>query len=349
MPGKHASLDAMNHHSDRIRFSPWPPGWYYLCRGRDLRPGPIGADFGRLMVVGFRNGAGTVSVLDGRCSHMGAYLKRGRVIDGKLLCPLHGWEYGGDGRCTHIPATNTIPPFACQTVYPSVEIGSHVLFFNAPTGCYPMPFFEGKSPEELLAARPFDLIGETPWYMIGANAFDAQHFRNAHDRTLVSDPIVDCPAPHARRIVATYQVTGDTIHDRLTRRFGGPEVRMAVTVWSGSLILVTASFRRATSYGMVFVRPLGPNRTFMRTIVWIQRGTGAVSRAVIDPLNAWIRRIFIREFMNQDAKRANGAAYRPATMIDADSEIRQYFQWLAKVAPASGMNDALDFPGKELL
>ena len=342
MSPKQEPLDATEHHLDRSLFSQWPPGWYYLCHGRDLHPGPLGADFGHSMVVGFRNGDGNVSVLDGRCSHMGAYLRRGSVVNGKLLCPLHGWEYGGDGRCTHIPAAMSIPPFACQTVYPSAEMGGHVVFFRAPTASYAMPFFEGKSPDDLLAAKPFDIVGQTPWYMIGANAFDAQHFRNAHDRTLVGDPIVDCPSQFARRIVATYQVSGDSMHDSLTRRFGGPEVRMAVTVWSGSLILVTARFRRTTSYGMVFVQPVAPNRTFMRTIVWVQRGTGAMTRAMIDPLNAWIRRIFIRRFMNQDATRAHGAAYRPATMIDADSEMRQYFQWLAKVAPASGMNDGLD-------
>ena len=330
------SIDAPDHHRDRIPFSPWPPGWYYLCRSRDLRPGPIGVELGRLRLVAFRNNDdGVVSVLDGRCSHMGTWLDRGTVHKGKIRCPLHGWEYASDGQCTHIPASQKLPPFACQTVYPSIEIRGHVLVFNAPGARFPMPFFEGRSPDDLVPAEPFDFIGAVPWYMIGANAFDVQHFHNAHDRKLLSAPCIDCPAPFARRIVAAYEVTGNSIRDALTRKFAGPQVRMSITVWAGSLILVTASFRRTTSYGMVLVRPLGPCRTLMRTIVWVQRGASAFSRAVFDPINTWIRRHFIREFLKQDAVRANGAGYHPTTLIDADSEMLQYFNWLAKISPAS--------------
>jgi len=31
-------------------------------------------------------------------------LHLGEVKDGALACPYHGWRYGGDGRCVHIPS-----------------------------------------------------------------------------------------------------------------------------------------------------------------------------------------------------------------------------------------------------
>src|SRR5262249_29323011 len=37
------------------------------------------------------------------CVHRGTALSLGRVEAGALVCPYHGWRYGGDGACTAIP------------------------------------------------------------------------------------------------------------------------------------------------------------------------------------------------------------------------------------------------------
>jgi hypothetical protein len=229
----------------------------------------------------------------------------------------------------HVPATPDVPPFACQVAYPTAEMGGNVLFCNAPVAPFPMPFYENRAPDDLLAAEPFEMAAPMPWYMAGANAFDEQHFRVAHDRTLVGSPTVDTPAPFARRISADYDVTGASVRDRLTRRFSGPRVRMSATVWGGTVVLVTAQFRRTTSYGMVFVRPAGAGRSHLTTIVWVPRRRGGAARALLDPIDAGVRRRFIRAFMDDDAVRAHGIGYNPATLIDADRELRDYFSWLA--------------------
>lgn len=38
------------------------------------------------------------------CPHRSARLSDGRVVDGALECPYHGWQFGADGGCTFIPA-----------------------------------------------------------------------------------------------------------------------------------------------------------------------------------------------------------------------------------------------------
>jgi hypothetical protein len=168
--------------------------------------------------------------------------------------------------------------------------------------------------------------------MVGANAFDLQHFRIAHDRTLRDAPVIDSPSPFARRITATYDVTGTGWRDELTRRFSGPRVRMSITVWGGTNILVTAAFARTTSYGMVFVRALSEARTHLRTIVWVPRRHGGIARTLIDPIDAFVRRRFIRAFMADDAARSDGVRYNPATLIEADRELARYFDWLIGIS-----------------
>jgi hypothetical protein len=106
---------------------------------------------------------------------------------------------------------------------------------------------------------------------------------------------------------------------------------MSITVWAGTNILVTATFARTTSYGMVFVRPITEQRTHLRAIVWVPRRRAALARAILDPLDAFLRRRFIRAFMADDAARSTGVRYNPATLIDADRTMAQYMDWLASV------------------
>jgi phenylpropionate dioxygenase-like ring-hydroxylating dioxygenase large terminal subunit len=292
----------------------------------------VGYTLGEKRFVAFRDSSGKAVVLDARCSHMRADLSRGCVRDGVLHCPLHDWRYAADGRCVRIPASETIPPFARQTAYPTAEIGGQVVFFNATVADYSMPFFDGQSPEDLYPAPLFEIELGCPWYLVGANGFDVQHFRIAHDRTLKDMPAIDQPAPFAQRMVATYDVTGDGFRDALTRCFAGGEVRMSVTSWAGVNILATATFARTRTHGMVFVRPLAEERTLLQTIVWVPRRFSVLGRNLIDPLAARIRRRFIRAFLHDDAVRAGGARYNPATLLpDADREMKHYLDWLARL------------------
>jgi hypothetical protein len=203
-----------------------------------------------------------------------------------------------------------------------------VFVASDPRPPFDCPFFAGVSPDDLVPARPFVMEVGLPWHMVAANGFDLQHFRAAHDRTLLNEPIIEQPSPFSRTIRATFAVSGSGWRDRLTRAFSGPQVTMSVTSWSGTMILVTARFRRTTSYGMVCVTPLTADRSRLTTIVWVPRSRGALGRALFDPVDAAVRRSFIRAFMRSDQGRSEGTRYTPGTLIDADAALRDYFTWL---------------------
>jgi nitrite reductase/ring-hydroxylating ferredoxin subunit len=304
-----------------------PRGWYYFCRSDQLRPGPAHCDLGTARYAAFRDTDGRIVVLDARCSHMGADLSHGCVVNGGLRCPLHAWEYAADGLCRHIPAGGPVPALARQAVFPSAEVGGHVFFHNAPAARFPMPFFPGKDPAQLLPAEPFDLVIKAPWYMVGVNAFDQQHFRVAHDRTLLDTPQLSSPSPYAQAISANYAVAGQTLRDRFIRMFSGSTVRMSVTIWAGTLVFVEAKFQRTTSYGLVCIFPLTDESAMMRTIVWVER-RGGLFGGIIDLADAWLRRRFIRAFLREDAIRSDGVRYNPATAIEADRGVVSYMAWL---------------------
>jgi phenylpropionate dioxygenase-like ring-hydroxylating dioxygenase large terminal subunit len=271
---------------------------------------------------------------------MGADLANGAIVGDAIQCSFHNWEFGPDGRCVRIPAQKEIPPQARQTCYPTVERHGFVFIFLAERPSFPLPFFADCDPNDFRPAPLFRIILDCPWYLVGANGFDLQHLHAAHERVLVRPLVGDCPAPFARRSVGTSRVAGDSLQDRLTRMLTGDTVTMTVTDWCGNLIFVTAQFRRSCSYGMVATEPLGPNKVLVTNVVFVPRSKGLVARALLDPIHARIRRLFIKAFLKDDARRLEGMRYDPKNLIECDRFLCDYFVWLA--ATSNGVPGRLD-------
>lgn len=318
-------------------FAEAPASWYYLGSVAELARGPLRFELpGGKTYVGYRTESGKFAVLSAKCSHMGADLANGCVRGERIACPLHGWEYATDGKCLRIPVAEkeAAPSFARQASYPVVEQGGQIFFFNELSPRFPPPFFDSVGPAEIRAAPAFEMHDEVPWYFIGANAFDVQHFRNAHDRVLLDEPVVDAPHPFARRVILRLGVAGSSLSDRFTRWLAGPELTMTVTIWGGTLIFVSAKFRRTTTYGLMTVRPLEHNATHARVVVWVRRSAGPVGRLLLDRGNAWLRRHFIRKFLHSDLGRMSGVRYSPGRLIEADKYFRDYMEWLRQLHPS---------------
>lgn len=128
--------------------------WHPVARSADVadRPHPVrllGVD-----VVLWRSPDG-LRAFEDRCAHRGVRLSLGKVTDGRLACPYHGWEYQADGVCVRYPAHERQKPsprarattFRAQERYglvwaclgepahdippfPEIDVGTHHLFFG---------------------------------------------------------------------------------------------------------------------------------------------------------------------------------------------------------------------------
>jgi aminopyrrolnitrin oxygenase len=314
------------------QFPAFAAAWYVFCSAHELKRGPISRDVVGRRLVAFLTRSGRIGALDAHCAHFGADLGRGRVIGEVLQCPFHHWEYQPNGVCTQIPAGAAIPAGARQMNYPAVERHGLVFFFNGPEPLYPLPFFAACDPHEFRAARPFETVLECPWYLVGANHFDLQHFLAAHDRRLLGEPFISCPGPFTRQARGDFLVAGRGVQDRFTRWSCGPHVTMEITDWSGTLMFTTARFRRACSYGMTAVEPLGRDRTLVRVVVFVRRSRRLLGRVLLDPGRLWIRRLFIKRFLEADRALLQGIRYSPNGLTSVDAELAAYLRWLASVA-----------------
>ncbi|MBE3640049.1 Rieske (2Fe-2S) protein [Mangrovicoccus algicola] len=82
-----------------------------VALSRDLPPGGVKRVFARGRELALWRGAsGQVAAWDNRCPHRGMRLSHGFVRGDRLACLYHGWQYGTDGTCAHIPAHPELCP-----------------------------------------------------------------------------------------------------------------------------------------------------------------------------------------------------------------------------------------------
>lgn len=83
--------------------------WLVVCTTKELKRQPIARTVLGVPLVIFRDGSSVHAVLD-RCSHRNAPLSAGRIHDGCIQCPYHGWRFNGKGHCVQRPGILDTPP-----------------------------------------------------------------------------------------------------------------------------------------------------------------------------------------------------------------------------------------------
>ncbi|WP_415264050.1 Rieske 2Fe-2S domain-containing protein [Pseudomonas serbica] len=80
-----------------------------MALSHELRNVPLASQVHHMPLVLFRAEDGRPAALPDRCPHRFAPLSAGKVRNGQIECPYHGWRFAADGRCTRVPGTNLAP------------------------------------------------------------------------------------------------------------------------------------------------------------------------------------------------------------------------------------------------
>lgn len=114
--------------------------WYIAMLSKDLGKKPIEIElFGRPLVA-WRDQKGHPAIMELYCSHLGASLAMGKVVDGCIQCPFHHWRYDGSGQCVSAPEVDHIPPKARQANYATIErYGCIWVWYGSETPLFPLP------------------------------------------------------------------------------------------------------------------------------------------------------------------------------------------------------------------
>ena len=96
-------------------------GWVLLAQRIEIPEGEgLARTIGETELALFREGE-QVSCLQDFCPHRGAGISDGRIVDGHVICPWHGWKYAlENGHCS------TLPGSASAICYESRVVGEGV-------------------------------------------------------------------------------------------------------------------------------------------------------------------------------------------------------------------------------
>lgn len=141
----------------------------------------------------FRDGGGRPGLVEPRCCHRGTSLYYGRVEDGGIRCPYHGWLFAVDGACLDQPCepdrgrnrTSYRQPW-----YPVQDYNGLVFAYMGPADRQPVfpryDIFEGlRDDEEIVIIDHFAFGGPTVapcnWFQTHENAMDPYHVFILHN------------------------------------------------------------------------------------------------------------------------------------------------------------------------
>ncbi|MPZ13685.1 MAG: Rieske 2Fe-2S domain-containing protein [Chloroflexi bacterium] len=174
------------------RTGPGTPGgdwfrryWQPIAMSNDINPDgqPKGIRILSEDLVLFRDDQGRPGLVGLHCSHRLTSLAYGRVEDGGIRCPFHGWLYDVEGRCLDQPAEpegSTFKDRVKHLAYPCQELGGLIFTYMGPPDQQPLlPRYEVLVRE--------DGTRWQSWYTIDSNylqnvegALDTVHFAYLH-------------------------------------------------------------------------------------------------------------------------------------------------------------------------
>lgn len=174
---------------DGKRTAAFARAWFPVARDVDLASAVLATLLGTRLVV-FRTGSGETVVLRNRCPHRGGALHLGQVTGDGIQCPYHGWRFGADGSCTHIPAN---PPGALIPKNATAESYPVVLRYGLVWTCLGVPLTPAPYLPELEALEMTYLAGEPVDVAAGIvaaaeNFRDVAHFPFVHRGTMGEVP-----------------------------------------------------------------------------------------------------------------------------------------------------------------
>ncbi len=107
--------------------------WFVLAHSKDIHSGkPTAIKVLNKDLVAYRDGKAIV-VFDDECPHRRAPLSKGKVKDGCITCPYHGWKFNKDGVCTNIPGLINQKKLNTQlSSYQTFE-ANNIVFINFST------------------------------------------------------------------------------------------------------------------------------------------------------------------------------------------------------------------------
>jgi nitrite reductase/ring-hydroxylating ferredoxin subunit len=306
-----------------------PSGWYVVGYSDELAAGELRRlhYLGREWVA-LRGADGALAVLDAYCPHLGAHFGHGgRVEDGTLRCPFHGWRFDARGACVEIPYATRIPPLARAERCEALERNGMLFVWYDAAGR--APFFdvpelpEWHDPAFTKRWLRYEWTLATHPQEMAENGVDWQHFPVVHFMEAPRDTRTrfEGPAYHWS-IDSGKEHTLQALHERFELSGENWGIGYSITRQKGAFRTVVATGMTPVDHGTVAVK-LGV----------IARRDGRDAAELEQRLRTYMEEHAV--VARQDFHIWENKRYRPAPLLcEEDGPIAEYRRWARQFYPA---------------
>jgi phenylpropionate dioxygenase-like ring-hydroxylating dioxygenase large terminal subunit len=165
--------------------------WHPVAASAEVAAGPVAARLLERELVLWRGADGAIEAWADRCPHRGTRLSLGRVVDGRLECAYHGWQFGAGGACRAVPALPDFPPgpgHAAEAFEASEAYG--MVWVRLEQSGSRLPEIAG-APHRQVVSGPHDVATSAP--RVVENFLDMSHFPFVHEGSLGDRGHVEVP------------------------------------------------------------------------------------------------------------------------------------------------------------
>ncbi len=318
-------------------FINYPQAWYPLMKSNQLRKKNSLAikAFEKDWLL-YRDENNQVALISRYCCHMGVDLINGKIVNGCIECPLHGWHFDKNGQCCLIPALvkkesdnkkgykkakkqRKLTSLVCEEAY------GLIYTFLGDTPTYDIPLPPGMESVKYGRGDSFTLNTES--HVPCLNTFDLQHYQSIHHRQFIQPPIIESANPDHLGISMNLKIVPTTLLDKLMQKLVNGSATINIDCWGASLLLMKND---KTGFGAVIsMLPVEQYqcRLFIVPIKEKSKNQGASMR-IREYISLGIALKMIRGFLLADNPVLNGMHSVEGYLLDGiDNGVKRYWQY----------------------
>jgi len=254
-----------------------PNRWYPIYEARKLKSKPVALKRMNAELVLWRGPEGPVG-MPAYCPHRGAHLGQGRVRDGKIECPWHGFQFAASGQCLAMPCEGTearipqqmrLEPFHVQEAHGLVWLWWGERRANYPDiAFFDEPGMDIRGSSELSYGLPY------PYTRMVETNLDIHHTPFAHGSVIPVGALVD---------EFDARIEGDRIYTGGVLRKEGKTKGMA---FRADLILPNLGFIELAQgvWIVVAATPIDEGNSWM----WFRYYTARTNSKLLQKFMSWV-------------------------------------------------------------
>lgn len=219
-------------------------GWYPLVESKKLKKGQ--AKSYKLLdqrLALYRGEDKKVRAMDAFCPHMGADLGNGEVIENKLRCYFHQWEFSGDGSVQKVPALEKPPCGVKVQSYPVQEKYGQIWVYSGVEADHDVPVAPGLEEYDADALYVKEITLFAHHHVLMAGGIDLNHFATVHNLDMEFNfDVVEDGSEFIWELEGELPDNG--FKARIGKWFLGPKFRYQMKFSGGSVTAITYGYKQ---------------------------------------------------------------------------------------------------------